>query len=96
MNKIGLDVKWKLYFWLQLGEVWTEMISELEQEGLRPVTPDREALEAISRTVEDRAVHVIEVQKELLDAQNQQDLIEEQEYYAEVMWRARKSNKHNS
>ena len=70
----------------QLGEVWTEVMCELDQEGVRPVTPDREALEAISRTVQDRASHVVEVQQELLDAQTQQDLIEEQEHYAEVYY----------
>ena len=61
-----------------------QVLSELEQEEVRPITPDREALEAISRTVTDRAEHVAMVQKELLDAQNQQDLIDEQELYAEV------------
>ncbi len=65
--------------------MWSEVISELSQDGVRPITPDREALEAISRTVDERASHVLEVQKELLDAQLQQDLIDEQEYYAEVM-----------
>ena len=48
------------------------------------MTPDLEALEAIARTVSDRACHVVEVQRELLDAQTQQDLIDEQENYAEV------------
>ena len=67
-----------------MGEVWTEMISELEQEEVRPITPDQEALEAISRTIEDRADHVLQVQKDLLDSQHQQDLIDEQEHYAEV------------
>jgi len=72
------------YLDFKLGEVWTEMMSELEQEDIRPITPDREALEAISRTVDDRADHVLQVQKELLEAQNQQDLIDEQEHYAEI------------
>ena len=67
-----------------MGEVWSEVIDELEQEGVRPVTPDREALEAVGRTVHDRAGHVSQVQKELLEAQNQQNLIDEQEHYAEV------------
>ena len=44
-------------------QVWTEVITELAAEGLRPITPDNEALEAISRTVQDRATHVVEVQK---------------------------------
>ena len=41
-------------------------------------------MEAIARTVDERAEHVLNVQKELVDAQNQQDLIDEQEFYAEV------------
>ena len=69
----------------QLGEVWFEVINELEQEGVHPITPDSEAIEAISRTLDDRAEHVLDVQRELLDAQNQQDLIDEQEHYAEVI-----------
>ena len=68
----------------QLGEVWTEVINELDVDQIRPITPDREALEAISRTVEDRAGHVSMVQKELMDAHDQQSLIDEQEHYAEV------------
>ena len=73
-----------LFCVLQLGEVWTEVIDELQGEGVRPVTPDREALEAVARTVVDRAGHVSQVQRELLEAQNQQNMIDEQEHYAEV------------
>ena len=61
-----------------------EVVSELEAQGVRPVTPDHEALEAVSRTIEDRCRHVQQVQTELLQAQRQHDLIDEQEYYAEV------------
>ena len=68
-----------------MGEVWSEVITELEQDNIRPTTPDKEALEAISRTVDERAEHVLEVQRELLDAQLQQHLIDEQEFYAEVI-----------
>ena len=69
---------------LQLGEVWTEVMQELETEQIRPVTPDREALEAVTRTIHDRAEHVCQVQKELLEAQHQQNVLDEQEHYAEV------------
>lgn len=64
--------------------MWTEVSQELQVECIRPITPDREALEAISRTIDDRADHVNQVQKELLEAQNQQDLIDEQEHYTQV------------
>ena len=60
-------------------------MSELDQEAVRPITPDQEALEVISRTVHDRAQHVRDVQQELLEAQHQQDLLDEQEHYAEVV-----------
>ena len=59
-------------------------MSELEVQEVRPVTPDHEAMEAISRTIDDRSHHVQQVQCELLQAQCQHDLIDEQEYYAEV------------
>jgi len=81
------------YLDFKLGEVWTEVICELDSEGLRPITPDSEALEAISRTAEDRAVHVVEVQQELLAAQHQQNLMEEQEFYAEIRENHRQKEK---
>jgi len=81
------------YLDFKLGEVWYEVIKELEQEGVKPITPDNEAIEAISRTLDDRAEHVLDVQKELLDAQNQQDLIDEQENYAEIRENHRQKEK---
>lgn len=81
------------YLDLKMGEVWTEVISELAEERIRPITPDREALEAISTAINIRTDQVIEVQKELIDAQNQQDLIDEQEYFAEIRERHRLKEK---
>jgi hypothetical protein len=72
------------YMDLKTGEVWTELLSELAEEQVRPVTPDREALEAITTAVHIRASQVVEVQREMLDAQKQQDLMDEQEYYARI------------
>ena len=77
-------VNYVAYVDVQAGEVWTEVMSELQVENVRPVTPDREALEAISTAVKMRAEQVKQVQQELLDAQKQQDLMEEQEFYAQV------------
>ena len=69
---------------MQVGEVWTEVIAELNEEQIRPISPDREALEAISTAIHIRTEQIVEVQKELVEAMNQQDLIDEQEYFAEV------------
>lgn len=67
-----------------MGEVWTEIMSELDQEQVRPTTPDLEAVEAISRAIENRAEIVSGIQQELLEAQQNQDILNEQEFYAEV------------
>jgi len=69
---------------MQAGEVWKEVMSELEVENVRPVTPDRETLEAISTAINIRAEQVVQVQHELLEAQKQQDLLDEQEFFAKV------------
>ncbi|ELU15468.1 hypothetical protein CAPTEDRAFT_176397 [Capitella teleta] len=81
------------YMDFKLGEVWSEIQQELVQEEVRPVTPDLQALEAISRTIEERAEHVLQVQKELTEAQHQQDLIDEQEQYAEIRENHRQKEK---
>ena len=83
---IFLNIVWIFRF--QLGEVWLEIQQELSEEGIVPITPDQEALEAISRTIDDRATHVLDIQRELLDAQGQQDLLDEQEAYAQVRMNA--------
>ena len=69
-----------------MGEVWSETISELQEENVRPVTPDQEAIEAISRAIEERAQIVLSTQGELLEAQRNQDILDEQEFYAEVIF----------
>lgn len=81
------------YLNLKVGEVWTEVISELAEECIRPITPDREAMEAISSAIRIRTEQIVQVQKDLLEVQAQQDLINEQEYYAEVRERHRQKEK---
>ncbi|XP_064647870.1 cilia- and flagella-associated protein 69-like isoform X2 [Lineus longissimus] len=81
------------YLDFKLGEVWTEIFEELEQEGVRPVTPDQEALETIQRAVEERAQGCALTQAELLEAQHSQNLMDEQEYYAEIRENHRQQEK---
>ncbi|XP_041367843.1 cilia- and flagella-associated protein 69-like [Gigantopelta aegis] len=81
------------YLDFKIGEVWTETINELEMEHIRPVSPDLEALEAISRAVEERAQIVGGTQIELLEAQRNQDILDEQEFYAEIRENHRQKEK---
>jgi len=73
-----------LFYLLQLGEVWYEIASELPAEGVRPTTPDREAVEAMTRAALERAKGVAMLQAELLEAEAQQNLHDEKQFYAEV------------
>jgi len=59
-------------------------MSELQVENVRPVTPDRESLEAVAMAINIRAEQVGQIQREQLDAQKQQDLLDEQEFFAQV------------
>ncbi|XP_022085503.1 cilia- and flagella-associated protein 69-like [Acanthaster planci] len=81
------------YLDFKQGEVWKEVTSELEQEGVRPVTPDEEALSVINRTTEELAINVADTQVDMLETQLQQDLLEEQEMYAEIRENHRQKEK---
>ncbi|ESO82065.1 hypothetical protein LOTGIDRAFT_223522 [Lottia gigantea] len=72
------------YLDFKMGEVWSEIICELEVDKIKPVTPDEEALETILKVVDERTNIVAATQSELLEAQQNQDAIEEQEFYAEI------------
>lgn len=65
-------------------EVWQEITNELENENFRPVSPDRDCLTEINRLFEERVANVTLSQKELIQNQTQQDLLEEQACYAKV------------
>ncbi|XP_013410709.1 cilia- and flagella-associated protein 69 [Lingula anatina] len=81
------------YMDFKLGEVWSEVITELDAEGIRPVTPDQEAIETISRAIVDRADSVVGTQKDMLLSQQHQSLMEEQEHYAEIRENHRQKEK---
>ena len=53
----------------QSGEVWYEVAGELSQEGLRPVTPDQEALQEVLHSHEEKAEHTLRLQVSLRQPQ---------------------------
>ena len=71
-------------FLFKMFEVWQEITQELEQEYVRPVSPDRDCLAEINRLFEERTANVFSSQKELIQNQTQHDLVEEQACYAKV------------
>uniref|UniRef100_A0A4W4HBK8 Cilia- and flagella-associated protein 69 ARM repeats domain-containing protein n=1 Tax=Electrophorus electricus TaxID=8005 RepID=A0A4W4HBK8_ELEEL len=50
----------------KVAEVWREVSAELDVEGVRPISPDMEALRSIAQTDEDTARHVLSLQQSIL------------------------------
>ncbi|XP_031441920.1 cilia- and flagella-associated protein 69 [Clupea harengus] len=72
------------YLDFKTGEIWEEISRELALDGVRPVTPDAEALETISQATEDTAKRVAEQQTAILQRQGEEDTQKEKEMYAEM------------
>ena len=69
--------------------MWDEISKELSLEGVRPVTPDEEALDTIAKMTEDTARRVITQQSSMLEQRDKEDVSEEKRMYTEVCVRAR-------
>ena len=60
-------------------------VQSVGRAGVRPVSPDREAMQLIEHACIENAESTRKVQKELMEAQKEQDRQHEQRYYAEVL-----------
>ncbi|EDO44742.1 predicted protein [Nematostella vectensis] len=81
------------YLDFKMGEVWQEIKVELEQENIRPVTPDAECLNEITKLLDERANDVAAAQVQLMQTQKNQDLIEEEEQYEMIKENHRQEEK---
>lgn len=81
------------YLDFKMLEVWNEIRVELEQQNIRPVSPDADAITEITKRLNDSAIAVAETQNQLSQAQCNQDLIEEEEYYESVKENHRQEEK---
>lgn len=73
-----------LLFKLKLGEVFKEINSELQIDGIQPIPPDQEALDTILRAADDRVLTVNMNQQLMADNFKQQEFMQEKEFYYEV------------
>ncbi|KAJ3343461.1 hypothetical protein HDU93_008120 [Gonapodya sp. JEL0774] len=71
------------YLDFKIGEVWREIAVELEEEEVRPVTPDRECLEVALEVTEVKRAAVKERQAEVLRKQEDHDHEGEVEFMEE-------------
>ncbi|XP_033950602.1 cilia- and flagella-associated protein 69-like [Pseudochaenichthys georgianus] len=72
------------YLDFKVGEVWEEVSRELGLDGVRPTTPDEEALSAVCKISEDTARKVAAEQRSILEVQEKEDISEEQLMYTEI------------
>lgn len=72
------------YLDMKVGEVWKEIADEIVMEGVKPIGTDEEALDTIQRATVERARGVAVLQRELLEAERQQHLIDEKDVYVEL------------
>lgn len=70
---------------LKVGEVWEEVNRELGLDGVRPITPDEEALSTICKISEDTARRVVEEQNGIVEQQEKEEMSEEELMYTEVL-----------
>ncbi|XP_045550798.1 cilia- and flagella-associated protein 69 isoform X4 [Salmo salar] len=74
------------YLDFKVGEVWDEISKELSLEGVRPVTPDEEALDTIAKMTEDTARRVTTQQSSMLEQRDKEDVSEEKRMYTEISY----------
>ncbi|KAM9842992.1 cilia- and flagella-associated protein 69-like [Aulostomus maculatus] len=74
----------KRYLEFKVGEQWDEISHEMRRDGVRPITPDNEALTAIAKIAEDVASGVIAEQKRTLEQREEEAISVEELKYSEI------------
>lgn len=64
--------------------MWEEINRELSLDGVRPISPDEEALSTICKITEDTARRVAAEQNSILEQREKEELGEEKLMYTEV------------
>ncbi|XP_038598196.1 LOW QUALITY PROTEIN: cilia- and flagella-associated protein 69 [Tachyglossus aculeatus] len=72
------------YLDLKIGEIWDEISKELTVEEFRPITADKETLEAITEASENVGKMVAALQTEMVESQRHQDMQEERKVYTKI------------
>ena len=65
--------------------MWDEISRELSVDGVRPVTPDEEALSSMCKITEDTATRVAAEQSSILEQLEKTEISEEELMYTEVL-----------
>ncbi|KAM9839136.1 cilia- and flagella-associated protein 69 [Aulostomus maculatus] len=74
----------KRYLDFKVGEVWDEISEELSVDGVRPITPDHQALTTMSEITEDTARKVVAEQNSIVEQREKEEISEEELKYKEM------------
>ncbi|XP_068603208.1 cilia- and flagella-associated protein 69-like [Brachionichthys hirsutus] len=80
------------YLDFKVGEVWGEIRRELTLDGVRPISPDEEALSAICGITEDTARRVAAEQSSIVEQQEKEEAREEERLYSEIKSRLKQQH----
>ncbi|CAF1323044.1 unnamed protein product [Adineta steineri] len=69
----------------KMGEIWQEIMSELEMEGTKLISTDTEATDTILQATQERVLAVAATQNYILEQYNKQDLQEEKGFYDDIV-----------
>ncbi|UJR26392.1 hypothetical protein I4U23_007724 [Adineta vaga] len=69
----------------KMGEIWQEMMTELEMEGTKLIATDTEATDTILRATDERGLAVTATQNYILEQYHKQDLQFEKGFYNELI-----------
>ncbi|XP_043823288.1 cilia- and flagella-associated protein 69 isoform X2 [Dromiciops gliroides] len=72
------------YLDFKTGEIWNEINEELKAERFRPISADKETLEAITVASENIGKMVATLQNEMVESQRNQDMHSEQKAYIKI------------
>ena len=69
---------------VQLGEVYCEILEEFRSEGFFLFSTEETAFDTIMRVYQEKSRSVAILQRQLIEAERQQDLLDERKVYVEV------------
>uniref|UniRef100_A0A674N5H2 Cilia- and flagella-associated protein 69 ARM repeats domain-containing protein n=1 Tax=Takifugu rubripes TaxID=31033 RepID=A0A674N5H2_TAKRU len=83
MHYVTLSIV-RRYLDFKVGEVWQEINRELSLEGVKPISPDQEALSTITEIMEDTARRVTSEQSSIMEQHEKEELSQEENMYTEI------------
>jgi hypothetical protein len=94
LKKLWMEKQISKYLDFKIGEVWTEIASELYYERIRPISPDSEILSQIQQEIEYKASTVLKKQEDCAEKKVLEENMHEAQFLNE--FQAQQARQHRS